>query len=262
MVEGKTASSLLTYEVSDAGAEWTIDAASADEARRVARDSVDWIDASAIRSTTWTDICVSGPLDGDSEVIEDHPEHLDRDCQTISVEPAEPPCSDPVNPRTEDSDEGHDWREPYALLGGLRENPGVHGHGGGVICNSICVRCGCSRISDSWAQRADTGEQGLRSVEYDPDDERLDEYLGQLDVGDLEQEEITSTDEWSVLLVYDDVTRCHGVALLEATDAAGNPDAGDTNVDWFHGEENARREAVEVIAGMRARDDAQEDDDA
>jgi hypothetical protein len=55
---------------------------------------------------------------------------------------------------------------PYAVLGGLRENPGVQGHGGGVTIHRVCAHCGCLRIYDSWAQRRDTGEQGLASTSY------------------------------------------------------------------------------------------------
>ena len=79
---------------------------------------------------------------------------------TISIEPDEPDCVD---------GEIHDWQTPIEIVGGIESNPGVQGHGGGVVCHECCMRCGCARITDSWAQRPDTGEQGLESVEYVPD---------------------------------------------------------------------------------------------
>lgn len=65
------------------------------------------------------------------------PEHCD-----ITVEPEEPECS---------SEGGHDWQAPYELLGGLRESPGVWGHGGGVVYTEVCARCGAYRRTDTWA---------------------------------------------------------------------------------------------------------------
>jgi hypothetical protein len=75
---------------------------------------------------------------------------------TVALDPDEPECSGGE----------HDWQSPHHILGGLEENPGVFGHGGGVIIEEVCMHCGCARITDTWAQNPDTGEQGLRSVEY------------------------------------------------------------------------------------------------
>lgn len=84
---------------------------------------------------------------------------IDEATHTRQIDPPEPPCVD---------GQGHDWRSPHEIVGGIRENPGVWGHGGGVIMHECCVRCGCRRTTDTWAQRQDTGEQGLESVEYEP----------------------------------------------------------------------------------------------
>lgn len=73
-----------------------------------------------------------------------------------AVEPDEPECSE----------DEHDWRSPHDVVGGVEENPGVHGHGGGVVIHEVCRHCGCHKITDTWAQRMDTGEQGLTSVTY------------------------------------------------------------------------------------------------
>lgn len=81
-----------------------------------------------------------------------------------TVEPEEPDCS---------SDE-HMWDTPYYILGGLKENPGIQGHGGGATGTEICRHCGTYKIWDSWAQDPETGKQGLHSIEYrGPDDVSL-----------------------------------------------------------------------------------------
>lgn len=78
----------------------------------------------------------------------------------IALQPEEPECP---------SDEGeHDWQSPHEILGGLEENPGVWGHGGGVIIHEVCMHCGCERMTDTWAQDPTTGRQGLESVRYEP----------------------------------------------------------------------------------------------
>lgn len=67
-----------------------------------------------------------------------------------------------------------DWESPPEVVGGCAENPGVYGSGsgGGVIITEVDPVSGWYRVTDTWAQRPDTGEQGLRSVEYREPDER------------------------------------------------------------------------------------------
>jgi len=77
----------------------------------------------------------------------------------IAIEPDEPNCT---------ADEGHDWQSPISIVGGIKENPGVWGHGGGVIIHEVCLHCGCERVTDTWAQDRETGRQGLQSVTYNP----------------------------------------------------------------------------------------------
>jgi hypothetical protein len=81
----------------------------------------------------------------------------DEDRLTVNVDPVEPGCSE----------RAHDWQSPVEIVGGIEENPGVVGHGGGVIISECCMHCGCKRTTDTWAQRRDTGEQGLTSVKYE-----------------------------------------------------------------------------------------------
>jgi hypothetical protein len=80
-----------------------------------------------------------------------------KESHTITLEPEVPIC-------TEDE---HEWVTPWEILGGLKENPGVQGNGGGVICLEICKHCGCLKVTDTWAQNPETGEQGLTAVEYE-----------------------------------------------------------------------------------------------
>lgn len=75
---------------------------------------------------------------------------------------------DPLPPRCA---EGHDhkWVSPHSVVGGDPLNPGVRGHGGGVIMTEVCRHCGAYRVIDTWA---DDGSGGtMRSVSYrDPDE--------------------------------------------------------------------------------------------
>jgi hypothetical protein len=95
-------------------------------------------------------------------------EELDADRVDVRVafEPAEPNC---------DHDGGHDWKSPHSVLGGLEDNPGVWGKGGGVVIREVCLHCGAYRVTDTWAQDRSTGVQGLESVTYeDADDDSLE----------------------------------------------------------------------------------------
>ena len=85
----------------------------------------------------------------------------DRVDVRVTFEPEEPACDD----------DAHDWQSPHDLLGGLKENPGVWGKGGGVIIREVCAHCGAYRVTDTWAQDPSTGMQGLRSVAYEAADE-------------------------------------------------------------------------------------------
>ena len=88
--------------------------------------------------------------------VTDSPSDEDRVDVTTTIEVDEPNC--------EKSD--HDWQSPHDIVGGCEENPGVHGHGGGVVITEVCAHCGMYKITDTWAQNRSTGEQGLTSVEY------------------------------------------------------------------------------------------------
>lgn len=105
------------------------------------QSSTNWIDVYAWRRWTL------------GKVVHDE----DRECFTVEIDPEEPECTE----------EKHDWCSPHDVVGGIKENPGVWGNGGGLIINEVCRHCGCLKTIDTWAQRRDNGEQGLSSVIYD-----------------------------------------------------------------------------------------------
>ena len=142
------------------------DASSGEDAARQYVEGGDWGDER--HRTDWVDVWAwrrALALDEDGRVITIE---MDRARHTIELEPEEPEC---------EHADGHDWQSPYEVLGGCRSNPGVWGHGGGVVIREVCAHCGMYRITDTWAQRPDTGEQGLESVEYREPDEISREWV-------------------------------------------------------------------------------------
>lgn len=133
------------YTVSDGNSEWTIASRPSTVCETV--KATDVSDYDPTLSTWWLHLDVR---------CDEAAEYYDV---TVTVEPKEPPC---VNGRD------HDWRSPHRIVGGLKENPGVRGHGGGVVSTEVCGACGCERLTDTWAQDPLTGEQGLTSVTYTP----------------------------------------------------------------------------------------------
>ena len=103
-------------------------------------------------STTWVHVRVWEEDEDGAEIV-DHGDH------SVSLDPEEPECT---------HEGGHDWQAPHTLVGSICENPGVWGHGGGVVAHEVCVRCGAGMETDTWAQDRCTGEQGLRSITYQP----------------------------------------------------------------------------------------------
>jgi hypothetical protein len=141
-----------TIYANDGNCEVAYEGIAASEAAQKYVDDGDW---GEITSTVWISVSTYRK-DADGEIY-------DEKGHTIAIDPEEPDCVD---------GEEHDWRTPHSVLGGLKENPGVHGHGGGVICKEVCAHCGAYKITDSWAQNPETGEQGLDSIEYrDADDD-------------------------------------------------------------------------------------------
>lgn len=138
---------MTTYEARMEGACQTIDADSLEDAieqtEEWARDG-DW-DLSG--GTIWVHAYLIETEDGEET----------RHRVTCQVDPEEPPCTEGK----------HDWQAPVEIVGGIKENPGIWGHGGGVTIQEVCMHCGCGKFTDTWAQDPETGEQGLTSVEYE-----------------------------------------------------------------------------------------------
>lgn len=147
-----------TYHADDGNAEMEYECDCGKDAAQEYVDGGDWGSSS---KTSWIEVRTwRNGIDGDGEV-----HAVDKEHHTIAVDPEVPDCLD-----------GHDhrWKAPHSLVGGCKENPGVHGHGGGVTIHEVCTICGCGRVTDTWAQNPSNGEQGLTSVEY-RDGEFVDE---------------------------------------------------------------------------------------
>lgn len=141
------------YLCDDGNAEIEI---SADSAQDAAQEYVDGGSWGTDDETQYIDVYVQ-EIDAAGEEVGD------RECITITIDPTEPDCDDGCD---------HDWQSPHDVLGGLQENPGVWGHGGGVIIREVCAHCGVYRITDTWANHG--AQQGFKSIRYeDADDASL-----------------------------------------------------------------------------------------
>ena len=129
---------------------------SGEEAAQEYADDGDW---GEVNKTIWIkiDAWQTGYVLDDDEIVE---LVIDRESHRIEINPNEPDCEE---------DQDHDWQSPYSVLGGIKENPGVWGHGGGVIYREVCAHCGKYRVTDTWAN--DGGYQGLTSVSYEDADD-------------------------------------------------------------------------------------------
>lgn len=82
----------------------------------------------------------------------------------ITIQPDAPECADGHE---------HSWAAPFSVLGGIEDNPGVWGHGGGVILRRVCRHCGTYKVVDTWATNPSNGTP-MESVTYeDADDDSL-----------------------------------------------------------------------------------------
>ena len=131
----------MIYKCNDGNCEVEIDAESAEDAAQEYVNGGDW---GRIEETTWINVWVEDE-DGDRERVK------------VTLNPDEPRC---------EGGNDHDWQSPHEVVGGIKENPGVWGNGGGVKITEVCIRCGCGKHVDTWAHDPSTGEQGLESVRY------------------------------------------------------------------------------------------------
>ena len=96
----------------------------------------------------------------DRNLLRDEDEDLSEyevDSYNGYLEAVEPPCRYTA---------GHDWIATHDIEGGLKENPGVIGNGGGVIIREHCTRCDCTRTTNTWDRNPIDGTQGHTTVEY------------------------------------------------------------------------------------------------
>jgi len=132
-----------TYRCQDQGGDELVVATSPEDA---AKEFVESWGMPAPDETEWYDVLVRPAGEEDEETV------------TVTVHP------EPPSPLPEIG--VHVWGDPIEIVGGIKESPGVWGHGGGVVMHDVCLACGLSRVTDTWAQNMATGEQGLRSVSY------------------------------------------------------------------------------------------------
>lgn len=141
------------WHADDGNAEIVEEHASATEAAQSYVDGGDWGDSDL--TTCWVKVWTwRVGIDADGDIVE-----VGRHSQKIAIEPDEPDCIE---------GQEHDWQSPLSIVGGCRENPGVFGSGGGVCITEVCMHCGCAKITDTYAQDPNDGEQGLDSIEYRP----------------------------------------------------------------------------------------------
>lgn len=118
------------------------------------------------------------------------------DRYTITIEQPEPECTD--------EESGHDWQSPHSIVGGIESNPGVWGNGGGVIINECCMKCGCQKKTNTWAQNPADGTQGHTVTSYSEGEYELPtkaESFGRgMSVAELmatlDESEAESTQDW------------------------------------------------------------------
>lgn len=151
------------YREIDTGYEERIEAHTLDEAREIAeqwlRDG-DWNMETAPKSII---------VEADVITLDAEGDELDEERVEVRIDPPEPPCTE----------EEHDWQSPQ-WLGGLAENPGVFGHGGGVIIHEVCAHCGWYRIRNTWDQDSPNGDP-VETLQYREPDEQSREWVDRCD---------------------------------------------------------------------------------
>lgn len=100
----------------------------------------------------YTDILTEDAKDIDEYIISTFNGHLNE---------IAPSCDDPEHDTC-------DWIATHAIEGGLEENPGVWGHGGGVKMYTHCSHCDCNRtrMVNTWDTNPCDGSQGHETISY------------------------------------------------------------------------------------------------
>ena len=73
-----------------------------------------------------------------------------------------------VQPKDPEADHTHKWDSVCEIEGGLKENPGIQGHGAGIIATYHCTHPGCylTMTCDTWDQNPSNGRQGVETTTY------------------------------------------------------------------------------------------------
>ena len=72
------------------------------------------------------------------------------------------------------------WDNPHELLGGLEENPGVRGHGGGAAIMEVCRTCGSYRETLTHDQDTGSSDEWEKTTRYLPPDGRSLEWSSRM----------------------------------------------------------------------------------
>jgi hypothetical protein len=134
----------------------------------------------------------SPPADAEDEEDEDAMDDAEmHDCSGTLAAKDAPECLDG------DCD-GHDWRSPYSLLGGCKENPGVWGSGhGSISSSSVCACCGLYRTVDYGATNSSNGTKTTRTTYEDADEASIAWLMRRLKLPiSIEINEAEVTLEW------------------------------------------------------------------
>jgi hypothetical protein len=94
----------------------------------------------------------------------------------VIVHPNQPPCIKDGEGIPSVDEDGHRFRSPLAIVGGIKDNPGVWYAEGGIRTSEVCMRCGCGKTINTWAM--DSTGQPYESVSYDTQEyiEALTDY--------------------------------------------------------------------------------------
>jgi hypothetical protein len=144
-----------TYTIRDEGASWDIESRPStldEDVEESVRDGDWWNDG---ESWVWRGESTDS-VTGDTEL------------HTVEFEGRAPECA---------RGKEHDWRTPYAVLGGLKDNPGVQGGpNGGITARSVCGHCGAYRVYVSRKTDMSNG-QTFEATDYEPADEDSLEWI-------------------------------------------------------------------------------------
>lgn len=153
----RNATDHVTYTATDDGGSQMLEATTWEEACEAARE---WARGGyeSESATYWVHVWLRASDETTASLIH------------VEIEPHVPDCADGHE---------HDWVTPEWLGGAVR------GHGGGVISTDACRHCGCKRVTNTWAQCRDCGDQGRTSESY-TEDEYVDEFR---EVGEREADE-------------------------------------------------------------------------